>query len=211
VLVIYDEIAHKIKHPNKVIYGFSVNAHYQISNIQYFPTKTTFNLKIKTVRAQERKSVRFFSSFVLSRFRAFVLNIPGKHNTLNAIAAFAASFEFLSWKNEGDVDAHLLKTSLSEFSGVKRRFDIRIQRDDFVYIDDYAHHPAEIKAFLEAVKKSYPAKKTTGIFQPHLYSRTKDFAQEFANELEILDEIILLDIYPAREKPIEGITSNYLL
>jgi UDP-N-acetylmuramate--alanine ligase len=109
------------------------------------------------------------------------------------------------------VDIQPFITSLVDFSGVKRRFDIRVQRNDFVYIDDYAHHPKEIKAFLDAVKKSYPAKKLTGIFQPHLYSRTRDFAQEFAQALEILDEIILLDIYPAREEPIEGITSNYLL
>jgi UDP-N-acetylmuramate--alanine ligase len=142
------------------------------------------------------------------------LNIPGRHNLLNAVAALAACVEFSLWKNKEADISHLLalfNEKLAGFSGVKRRFDIRIQRDDFVYIDDYAHHPEEIKAFLEGVKKSYPVKKITGIFQPHLYSRTKDFAQEFANALAVLDEIILLDIYPAREQPIEGITSNYLL
>ena len=138
-------------------------------------------------------------------------SIPGKHNVLNAVAAFAACCEYLKWKNDGLVDIQLLQKSLSEFSGVKRRFDIRIQREDFVYIDDYAHHPEAIRAFLDAVKQTYPTKKLTGVFQPHLYSRTRDFAQEFAESLEILDEIILLDIYPAREKPIEGITSDYLL
>jgi UDP-N-acetylmuramate--alanine ligase len=176
-LVVFDEIADQIEHPNKVIYGFSERAKYKDSNIQCFP-------------------------------------LPGKHNALNAMAALAACVEFLLWKDK-DVDVlNLFSTfnkKLSGFTGVKRRFDVRIQRDDFVYIDDYAHHPEAIKAFLDTVKKSYPTKKLTGVFQPHLYSRTRDFAQEFANSLEILDEIILLDIYPAREEPIEGISSSYLL
>jgi len=140
--------------------------------------------------------------------------IPGKHNILNAVAAIAASVEYAKWKIQDTEVSNLLsifKEKLFFFAGVKRRFDIRIQRDDFVYIDDYAHHPEAIKAFLDAVKKSYPAKRVTGVFQPHLYSRTRDFAQEFAEALEILDEIILLDIYPAREEPIEGISSKYLL
>ena len=195
VLIIYDEIASKIAHPDKITYGFSDRADYHISNVQYFPTKTTFDLNINGLKNQ----------------KIFTINIPGKHNVLNAVAALTACLEFLSWKNESKVAVGLLQTALSEFSGVKRRFDIRMQRDDFVYIDDYAHHPEEIKAFLEAVKKCYPEKKLTGVFQPHLYSRTRDFANEFAEALEILDEIILLDIYPAREQPIEGITSNYLL
>ena len=173
-LVIYDEIAGQIKHPNKVTYGFSENANYKVSDIQNFP-------------------------------------IPGKHNILNAVAAFAACSEYLSWKNNGVFDSQSLLSSLSRFTGVKRRFDVCVQRDDFVYIDDYAHHPEAIRAFLDAVKNGYPEKKITGVFQPHLYSRTRDFVQEFADSLEVLDEIILLDIYPAREKPIEGITSNYLL
>ena len=193
-LIIYDEIAHQIEHPNKITYGFSNKAHYQISNIQYYPT--ILNAQFSILNSQ------------------FSLNIPGKHNLLNAVAAIAATLEFLSWKDSVVIDSLLLKTlakKLAGFSGVKRRFDIRIQQDDFVYIDDYAHHPEEIRAFLDAVKKSYPTKKITGVFQPHLYSRTRDFAREFAEALEVLDEIILLDIYPAREQPIEGITSGYLL
>jgi len=173
-LVIYDEIADLIEHPNKVTYGFSERADYKVSDIQNF-------------------------------------SIQGKHNRLNAVAAFTACCEFLSWKNDGIVDTQRLQAALSDFTGVKRRFDIRVQQDDFVYIDDYAHHPEAIRAFLDAVKSSYPTQKLTGVFQPHLYSRTRDFAQEFADSLEILDEIILLDIYPAREEPIEGITSHYLL
>ena len=141
-------------------------------------------------------------------------SIPGKHNILNAVAAFAACIEFSLWKNKNADVSNLFSVfneKLANFTGVKRRFDIRVQRGDFVYIDDYAHHPEAIKAFLEAVKQTYPTKKLTGVFQPHLYSRTRDFAQEFAESLEILDEIILLDVYPAREKPIAGISSGYLL
>ena len=198
-LIICDEIAHFITHPNKITYGFSEDADYQISNIQYFSSKTTFDLMYKPLTA--------YRSPHTAHRTPVTLNSPGKHNALNAVAAIAACNEFIN----SDEILNALITSIAAFSGVKRRYDIRVERDNFVYIDDYAHHPQEIKAFLEAVKKSYPTKKITGIFQPHLYSRTKDFIHEFAEELEVLDEIILLDIYPAREKPIEGITSNYLL
>jgi UDP-N-acetylmuramate--alanine ligase len=200
-LIIYDEIAHQIEHPHKITYGFSDNADYHISNIKYEPTTTKFMLTIHHLP-------------LITNHLSLIINIPGKHNVLNAVAALAASLEFSLWKNESEEISQILKTfqdNLASFSGVKRRFDIRIQRDDFVYIDDYAHHPEEIKAFLDAVKKSYPTKKLTGVFQPHLYTRTRDFAHEFATALEALDEIILLDIYPAREQPIEGITSDYLL
>jgi UDP-N-acetylmuramate--alanine ligase len=94
---------------------------------------------------------------------------------------------------------------------VKRRFDYRVKKDKTVYIDDYAHHPEELKATIGSVKKLYPGKKVTGIFQPHLFSRTRDFADDFARSLDMLDECILLDIYPAREKPIEGVSSQMLL
>jgi len=218
-LIIYDEIAEQITHPRKITYGFSEKANYRISNIQYFAGKTVFDLGVNCLYKLPRPSgtpSKFEGDigstafcFLLSAF-CITLNVPGKHNALNVVAALAASLEFSSWKNE-KTDITYFITRLADFTGVKRRFDVRIQRDDFVYIDDYAHHPEEIKAFLDAVKKSYPEKKITGIFQPHLYSRTRDFAQEFANALEVLDEIILLDIYPAREKPMEGITSSYLL
>lgn len=195
MLIIYDEIAEQITHPNKVTYGFSEKAIFQISKIQYFAGRT--------------KLVLIINYFNTSTHR-LIINVPGKHNALNAVAALAVCIEFSIWKH-GYTEITPFIQNLTDFNGVKRRFDIRIQRKDLVYIDDYAHHPEEIKAFLDAVKKIYPKKKITGIFQPHLYSRTRDFAQEFADSLEILDEIILLDIYPAREKPIEGITSDYLL
>jgi UDP-N-acetylmuramate--alanine ligase len=123
---------------------------------------------------------------------------------LNGLVAFAMAEKL------GTPTDRLAK-ALGTFKGVKRRFSYQIRTEDFVFIDDYAHHPTEINALHQAVREMYPAKKVTAIFQPHLFSRTKDFADEFAESLAQFDEIILLDIYPAREKPIEGITSDWLL
>jgi len=105
----------------------------------------------------------------------------------------------------------VIKEALRSFNGVKRRFEYRVKNEKAIYIDDYAHHPEELKAFISSVKKIFPDKKITGIFQPHLFSRTRDFADDFADSLSLLDECILLEIYPAREKAIEGITSSWLL
>jgi len=132
------------------------------------------------------------------------LGLPGLHNVENSIAAVAIAQQL---GIKGDV----IKSALRSFSGVKRRFDYRVKTEKVVYIDDYAHHPEELNATINSVKRLYPGKKITGIFQPHLFSRTRDFADEFAKSLDLLDECILLDIYPAREKPIEGITSQWLL
>jgi len=101
--------------------------------------------------------------------------------------------------------------SLASFKGIKRRFDIHISNKNIVYVDDYAHHPEEIKSTIAGVLKSFPNRKLKVIFQPHLYSRTKDFANEFAESLSISDELILLDIFPAREEPINGVDSKMLL
>ncbi len=132
------------------------------------------------------------------------LGLPGLHNIENSIAAVAIAQQI---GIKGDV----IKNALRSFSGVKRRFDYRVKTEKVVYIDDYAHHPEELKATIGSVKKLYPTKKITGIFQPHLFSRTRDFIDDFAASLDLLDECILLDIYPAREKPIEGVTSEWLL
>ncbi|MCD4665730.1 MAG: UDP-N-acetylmuramate--L-alanine ligase [Bacteroidales bacterium] len=131
------------------------------------------------------------------------LGIPGLINVENAVAAIAVAW--LSGVTENEI-----KQSLPNFSGIKRRFDYQINTDKIVYIDDYAHHPEEIRGFVSSVKKMYPGKKILGIFQPHLYSRTRDFAKEFASSLELLDDIILLPIYPAREKPVERIDSGII-
>lgn len=130
--------------------------------------------------------------------------LPGRHNIENATAAAALALQFGLKPNE-------ISKGISTFKGVRRRFEYHIKSDSLVYIDDYAHHPAEITALLNSVKELYPGQKITGIFQPHLYSRTRDFADEFVTSLELLDELILMDIYPAREKPIPGINSAMLL
>lgn len=130
--------------------------------------------------------------------------IGGNHNLENALAATVAAIL-------NNVDISIIKSSLELFRGVVRRFDIIIKNDDIIYIDDYAHHPGEIKAFLNAVKEIIPHKKITAVFQPHLFSRTKDFYKDFAKSLSVCDELILLPIYPAREKPLDGINSELIL
>jgi len=131
-------------------------------------------------------------------------SLPGKHNLLNAITALAIAIHYGSPTNE-------LAKALYSFKGVKRRFTYRLKTADRILIDDYAHHPAEIAAVHQAVREMHPGKKVIAIFQPHLFSRTKDFADNFAESLSKFDEVRLLDIYPARELPMEGITSEWLL
>jgi UDP-N-acetylmuramate--alanine ligase len=131
------------------------------------------------------------------------LSMPGFHNVENAISAIAVGWSLGLSEKE-------IRESLVTYSGVKRRFEYIIDQPDLVYIDDYAHHPVEIKALLYSVRKIYPRKKITVIFQPHLYSRTKDFYQEFAHSLSMADEAILLDIYPAREMPMPGVSSKLI-
>jgi len=131
------------------------------------------------------------------------LQSPGYHNIENAVAASAAAMEV-------GVTPEQVRVGLNSFRGVKRRFEFIVEGER-VYIDDYAHHPAEISAFLNSVRGLYPGRKITAVFQPHLFTRTRDFADDFAASLAIADEVILLDIYPARELPIEGVTSEMLL
>jgi len=104
----------------------------------------------------------------------------------------------------------VIKSGLENYQGVVRRFDVRFKSETQVYIDDYAHHPAELKAVISSVKALYPNRKVTGIFQPHLYSRTRDFAYEFAASLDWLDEALLIPLYPAREDPIPGVSSEII-
>ena len=133
-----------------------------------------------------------------------VLGIPGLYNVENAVAALAAAIL-------AGVTPEELIQGLATFKGVKRRFDIRLNENELVYIDDYAHHPEEIKACIRSARAMFPDSKLTGVFQPHLFSRTRDFAAEFAESLSLLDEVLLLPVYPARELPIPGIDSQMLL
>lgn len=132
------------------------------------------------------------------------LGVPVYVNLENGIAAMAMAW--LNGVSEGE-----LRDAMASFAGVKRRFDFHIKTDDLVFLDDYAHHPEELKSSIESVRKLYPDKKLSILFQPHLYSRTKDLADEFSEVLSLADEAYLLDIYPAREEPIEGVTSEMLL
>ena len=132
------------------------------------------------------------------------LGVPFEINVENSVAAMA-----LAWLN--GVSTEELRTGISSFSGIYRRFNVVYKSDKIVFMDDYAHHPSELKASISSIRNLYPERKITGIFQPHLYSRTRDFAPEFAEALSQLDELILLDIYPARELPIKGVDSELIL
>jgi UDP-N-acetylmuramate--alanine ligase len=137
-------------------------------------------------------------------FKNMTLGLPGLHNVENSIAAVAVACLM-------NISEQKIREGLKTFRGVKRRFDYQIKTEKLVFIDDYAHHPEELKASINSAKEMYPGKKITGIFQPHLFSRTRDFADEFAKSLDLLDECILMEIYPARELPIEGVSSKMLL
>ncbi len=130
--------------------------------------------------------------------------VPGFHNVENAIAAGAVALEL-------GLSEEQIREGLNTYRGVKRRFEYIFQSNDSILIDDYAHHPAEVQAFLSSVKALYPDRELTAIFQPHLFSRTRDFADEFAESLSIADHVLVLDIYPARELPIEGVTSDIIV
>ncbi len=130
--------------------------------------------------------------------------LPGRHNLMNALMAIAMANLF-------GTPTEAIAKALASFKGIKRRFSYQIKTESKVYIDDYAHHPTEINAVNQAVRELYPGQKVLAIFQPHLFSRTRDFADDFAKSLSVFDEVILLDIYPAREQPMEGVNSQWLM
>lgn len=132
------------------------------------------------------------------------LGLPGLHNVENCIAAAAVAFEM-------NITPTVILKALKEYKGVDRRFEVVLRKNNMVYVDDYAHHPEELNRCITSMRHFFPGKKITGVFQPHLFSRTRDFADGFARSLELLDEVILLEIYPARELPMPGINSQFLL
>lgn len=168
-------------------YGIDDDSDYTITNIKIEQGTYIFDLRtpVETIL-----NVRF--------------NKPGKHNLLNGLAAFAMAVQVVS-------QPHRLAEALATFKGVKRRFSYQIHKKDFVFIDDYAHHPTEIEAVHQAVTEMHPNKKLVAVFQPHLFSRTRDFIDGFATSLGKFDSVLLLDIYPAREAPIDGVSSTWLL
>ncbi len=171
----------------RLIYSLNLNTEYSARSIRI-----------------ENAQMRYDIQSPVEPIADVTLGLPGLHNVENSIAAVAIVQQL-------GIKADVIREGLRSFSGVKRRFDYRVKTDHTVYIDDYAHHPEELKATIGSVRKLYPGKKITGIFQPHLFSRTRDFGEAFAQSLDLLDECLLLEIYPAREKPIEGINSKWLL
>ncbi len=170
-----------------ITYGIEDNSDYSIQNIKIKNGVYVFDVKTpKTV------------------LENFQFNLPGRHNLSNALIALAMAVEY-------GCPYRQLAKALASYKGVKRRFTYQIKTENFVFIDDYAHHPEEINAVYQAIREMYPGKKILAIFQPHLFSRTRDFADDFAKSLSQFDEVMLLDIYPARELPITGITSEWLL
>jgi UDP-N-acetylmuramate--alanine ligase len=168
-------------------YGFDTHADYYAHNIKIVNGEYCFDLKTPTENIKEIK-----------------VGLPGRHNVENAAVAFAVAL------HEG-LQIEKIKEGIKSYKGAKRRFEYIIKSESLVFIDDYAHHPEELRACISSVKEMYPGKKVLGIFQPHLFSRTRDFANEFAKSLDLLDEVVLLEIYPARELPIEGINAQMLL
>lgn len=167
-------------------YGIDAAADYNAFNLEIESGKYIFDVQTPSGKIEN-----------------IVFHLPGKHNVMNALAALAMADVY-------GVPLLEIKESLSSFKGVKRRFSYRIKTPNFVLIDDYAHHPTEIGAVENSVREMYPNKKVLVIFQPHLFSRTRDFIEDFANVLSKFDEIALMDIYPARELPIKGVDASWL-
>lgn len=177
-------------HPDSTLYTYSItekNSDFRAENIELINGKYRYNLISP-----------------LGVVKDLVVGIPGLVNVENSVAACALALLAGATPNE-------IRVALASFTGIRRRFDYRINRPDFAMIDDYAHHPEEIRATLKSVRALYPSKRIVAVFQPHLFTRTRDFAAEFSESLELADEVVLLDIYPARELPIEGVTSNIIL
>jgi UDP-N-acetylmuramate--alanine ligase len=178
---------------------------------QGLPLDTGYTYSITGKADAEAQNVRiengsFYFDFKNNdtEIRDIELGIPGFHNVENATAATEVCLRL-------GVSGDDIKIALESFRGVHRRFEYIVKSDEHIYIDDYAHHPEELRAAITSVKKLYPDKKLVTIFQPHLYTRTRDFADGFAEVLDMTDELILLDIYPARELPIEGVNSEMIL
>ncbi len=177
-----------------------------------FPVTNTISIKTYGIEHGDYKAIniRIEQGWFTFNFegngenwKSLQLGIPGTHNIENAVAAIAVCLKL-------GIDKTTIIKGLKNFKGVKRRFEFICRQPNFVFIDDYAHHPAELEAFIKSVKLLYANEKITGVFQPHLFSRTNDFADGFAKSLSLLDVSVLLDIYPARELPMEGVTSKII-
>ena len=170
-----------------IAYGVESNTDYSATNVRIINGAYCFDLKTP-----------------LGLYKEFKFHLPGKHNLSNAVAALAMAIEY-------GCSVQKLSSGLDSYRGVKRRFSYKTKNDSFVFIDDYAHHPKEIDAVHQAILEMHPNKKITAVFQPHLFSRTQDFVDDFAHSLSVFDAVLLLEIYPARELPISGVNSSWLL
>ena len=168
-----------------------------------YSAKGNADVFAENVRIQKGTFFFDFNSSNL-KIKDIELGLPGLHNVENAVGAVQAALLL-------GIEADKIKAALKDFTGVKRRFEYIVKNDRNIFIDDYAHHPEELRACIGAVKSLYPEKKLTVLFQPHLFTRTRDFVDGFAEVLSMADELLLLDIYPARELPIEGVTSEIIL
>ena len=186
-IVVYNNKLHIVTDRKKITYGVE-NADFMARNVRVQDGVTKFSVVTKEGLD----------------YGEFCMNIYGEHNVMNALSAIISCLCF-------DVDIDVIREGLAEFQGVLRRFDIRVRNEKVCYIDDYAHHPEEIRASLRAARMIFPDKEMTVIFQPHLFTRTRDFMLEFADALSLADRLLLMEIYPAREKPLPEITSSALL
>jgi len=190
ILITNNTVTEKILNKNVANYRYSlsdVSSNYYTQNLKINNGEYTFDI--------------VHPSGVIQNIKSYY---GGKHNIENAVGAAAITLNI-------GVSEENIKNAIATFKGVKRRFETHVRNEKFVYIDDYAHHPRELDATISAARELYPNKKLTVIFQPHLFSRTKDLCDEFAVSLSKADELILLDIYPAREKPMPGVTSKIIL
>ncbi len=208
----YSEFASKIKKDGKLIAKQYILEELELRtdlNLSSYSVNEKADVSASDVRIEDGNyvvDVEVGDSSKLSEktIEGVKIGLPGIHNVENAIGAFSIAEKL-------GIEKAKIKEALGSYKGVYRRFETHVKTKDIVYIDDYAHHPSELEMSIKSAKELYPGKKITGIFQPHLYTRTRDFVDGFAESLSMLDELILLDIYPARELPIEGVTSQIIL
>lgn len=199
----FQAFANQVKKGGKLFLNESIEQLESPAKIETYGKAATLNAHFTSA---QKIGTQWVFDIVLGKEHIENINysMPGEHNQANATAAAMVCLE-------AGLSLDAIKTGIESFKGVYRRFEYHLNSEKGVYIDDYAHHPTELKAAIQAARERHPEKIICGIFQPHLFSRTRDFADEFAQALDLLDKIVLLDIYPAREIPLEGIDSQWLL
>lgn len=193
--------ASQVKRGGKLIYKYQLPIRKQ--GLTYGVNSTSADYTAHNIRIENGQYIFDFKNGSIE-YKKLSLGLAGLHNVENATAAVLVAVLL-------QIPEEKIRAALASFKGVKRRFEYIVKTDDVVYIDDYAHHPEELRACITSVKQLYPKRKLTTVFQPHLYSRTRDFAEGFSEVLGLSDELIMLDIYPARELPIEGVSSEMIL